>query len=103
MGGCAVRSWVIWRCGEDDRKVLLRVLSVVFSIRLVTLPTTNALWVVVMGLSHSTRGRLKGLCGRHCSMGHGHESLCRRRLDGRGCDKAASVSHSGSEELAAMY
>lgn len=82
MGGCAVRSWVIWRCGEDDRKVLLRMLSVVFSVRLVTLPTNDALWVGVMGSSHSTRGRLKGLCGRDRSMGHGHESLRRRRLDG---------------------
>jgi hypothetical protein len=99
MGGCAVRSWVIWRCGEDDRKVLLRMLSVVFSVRLVTLPTTDALWVGVMGSSHSTRGRLKGLCGLYCSMEHGHKSLCRRRLDGRGCDKAASVSLSGFEEL----
>jgi hypothetical protein len=76
----AVRSWVIWRCGEDDRKVLLRMLIVVFSVR----PTTDALWVGVTGSSHSTRGRLKGLCGRDRSMGHGHKSLCRRRLDGRG-------------------
>jgi len=45
MGGCAVRSWVIWRCGEDDLEALLRMLSVVFSVRLVTLPTTDALWV----------------------------------------------------------
>jgi hypothetical protein len=45
MGGCAVRSWVIWRCGEDDREALLRMLSVVFSARLVTLLTTDALWV----------------------------------------------------------
>jgi hypothetical protein len=32
MGGCAVRSWVIWRCGEDDREALLRMLSVGFSV-----------------------------------------------------------------------
>lgn len=38
-------------------------LSVVFSVRLVTLvtlPTTDALWVGVMGSSQSTRGRLEG-------------------------------------------
>jgi hypothetical protein len=74
-------------------------LSVVCSVRLVTLPTTDALWVGVMVSSHSTRGRVKGLCGRDRSMEHGHKSLCRRRLDRRGCDKSASVSLSEFEEL----
>src|SRR4051812_49250772 len=71
------------------RRCLLRMLSVVFSVRLVTLPTTDALWVGVMGSSHSTRGRLEGLCGRDRSMG---------RLDGCGCDKATSTSLSGFAE-----
>jgi hypothetical protein len=93
MGGRAVHSWVIWRCGEDDREVSLRMLSVVLSVRLVTLPTTDALWVGVMGSSRSTRGRLEGLRGRDCSMGH--KSLCRRRLDERGCLVATSASLSG--------
>ena len=73
MGGCATLSWVIWRCGEDDREALLRTLSVVFSVRLVTLvvlPTTDTdlLWVGVMGSSQSTRGRLEGLRWRDRSM-----------------------------------
>jgi len=47
MGGRAVRSWVICRCGESDGEALLRTLSVVLLAKLVTLPTTDALWAGV--------------------------------------------------------
>jgi hypothetical protein len=73
-------------------------LSVVFSVRLVTLTTADALWVGGTSSSHSRRGRLKRLCGSDRSMGHGHKLLC-RRLDRCGCNKATSASPSEFAEL----